>query len=161
MKKFLLLLLLIFSVVVVVFAQTIPTPCVADYKINNGGGNCPDVNGVEATGSLSLSFDEALDPDHLPGVTMVQDITDPSNPITIIDNTFRPGELLNNGDVRYCYYIGPANTNNLLGHGHVFRFTVSYLLPGGGLIICGEPFPLPVNFKSFTAARNKNIVAVK
>jgi hypothetical protein len=34
-------------------------------------------------------------------------------------------------------------------------------LSGGGLIICGAPFPLPVNFKSFGATRNKNIVALK
>jgi Secretion system C-terminal sorting domain len=160
MKKFLLLLLLIFSVVVI-FAQTVPTPCAAGYKINNGGGSCPDLNGVEATGSIELSFDEPVDPNHLPIITSVQDITDPSNPITIIDNTFREGVLLNNGKVKYCYYVGPANDHNLVGRHRKFRFTVSYQVAGGGLIICGAPFPLPVNFKSFTAARNKNIVALK
>jgi len=161
MKKFLLLLFLIFSVVVVFAQITFPTPCVADYKINNGGGGCPDVNGTKPTGSVTLSFDQPVDPDHIPGVTMVQDITDPNNPITVIDDTFRPGELLNNGDVKYCYYTGPASNNNLQGKHSIFRFTVGYQGPGGGLIPCGEQFPLPVNFKSFTATRNKNIVGLK
>jgi hypothetical protein len=160
MKKFLLLLLLIFSVVVI-FAQTVPTPCAEGYKINNGGGGCPDLDGAKATGSVELSFAEALDPDHLPIITSVLDVTDPNNPITIIDDTFREGVLLNNGNVKYCYYVGPANNHNLGGHNRKFRFTVSYQLTGGGLIICGAPFPLPVNFKSFAATRNKNIVALK
>lgn len=159
MKKILLLCLLIASVSLT-FAQAIPTPCVADYKINNGGGNCPDVNGISATGSVTLSFDVALDPNHLPIISLVQDITDPSNVQTVTDVTFSSGELLNNGDVRYCYYIGPNNNNNLLGHGSKFRFTVSYQGPSG-LIICGEQFPLPVSFKSFSAARNKNLVGLK
>src|SRR4030095_12480263 len=120
MKKFLLLLLLIFSVVVI-FAQIVPTPCVADYKINNGGGGCPDLQGVAATGSVELSLDEPLDPDHLPIVTRVEEISDPANPITIVDNTFREGVLLNNGDVKYCYYVGPANNHNLGGHNFKFR----------------------------------------
>jgi hypothetical protein len=160
MKKFLLLLLLIFSVVVI-FAQTIPTPCVADYKINNGGGSCPDLGGVEATGSVELSFDVPLDPNHLPIVTKVEEISDPANPITIVDNTFREGVLLNNGKVKYCYYVGPANNHNLAGHNFKFRFTVVYELSANVFTPCGEQFPLPVNFKSFTAARNKNIVALK
>jgi len=159
MKKILLLCLLIASVSLV-FAQTIPTPCATDYKINNGGGNCPDVNGIPATGSVTLSFDVALDPNHLPIISLVQDITDPNNVQTVTDVTFGPGELLHNGDVKYCYYLGPNNNNNLLGHNSQFRFTVSYQGPSG-LIICGEPFPLPVNFKSFSASRNKNLVSLK
>jgi hypothetical protein len=56
--------------------------------------------------------------------------------------------------------VGPNNNNNLLGHGAKFRFTVSYQGPSG-LIICGEPFPLPVSFKSFAASRTKNLVDLK
>jgi hypothetical protein len=159
MKKILLLCLLIASVSFV-FSQTIPTPCATDYKINNGGGNCPDVGGISATGSVTLSFDEALDPAHLPFISLVLDVTDPNNVTTVTDVTFGPGELLNNGDVKYCYYLGPNNNNNLLGHHSLFRFTVSYNGPNGP-VICGSQFPLPVNFKSFTAARNRNIVALK
>jgi Secretion system C-terminal sorting domain len=160
MKKFLLLLLLIFSVVVI-FSQTVPTPCPSDYKINNGGGNCPDIGGLSATGSVKLVFQEQLDPDHIPVIASVLDITDPNNPVPVTDVTFGAGELRNGDEVTYCYYVGPGNINNLAGHHLVFRFTVSYATSGGGSIICGEPFPLPVNFKSFTAMRNKNIVALK
>lgn len=159
MKKFLLLCLLIASVSSI-FAQTVPTPCVSDYRINNGGGNCPDLNGLEATGSITLSFDDALDPDHLPFISLVQEISDPNNVITITGVTFSEGVLLNNGSVKYCYYEGPSNNHNIRGHNSVFRFTVSYHTASGS-IICGAQFPLPVNFKLFTATRNKNIVALK
>jgi hypothetical protein len=161
MKKILLLCLLIASVSLI-FAQTVPTPCATDYRINNGGGNCPDdENGLAATGSVTLIFSEALDPNHIPAITTVLDITDLANPILVTGVSFGPGELRNDDEVTYCYYVGPGNINNLGGHNKVFRFTVSYATPGGGSIICGEQFPLPVNFKSFTATRNKNIVALK
>jgi hypothetical protein len=91
MKKILLLCLLISSVSFV-FAQTVPTPCASDYKINNGGGSCPDVNGGPATGSVTLSFDEAVDPNHLPVITVVLDVTDPNNTVPVTDVTFGSGE---------------------------------------------------------------------
>ena len=160
MKKILLLCLLIASVNII-FAQTIPTPCPADYKINNGGGQCPDVNGLSATGIVTLSFDVDLDPAHLPIITLVQDITDPdSPPIAITDISFGDAELNNNGTVSYCYYVGPNNNHNLSGHNSQFRFFVAYQ-SSSGLVICGEQFPLPVSLKSFTATRNKSLVALK
>jgi hypothetical protein len=159
MKKFLLSCLLIASVSLI-FAQTISRPCVADYKINNGGGNCPDVNGVSATGSVTLSFESDVDPAHVPLITAVSDITDPNNPVLVTGVTFGSGELLNNGDVKYCYYIGPNNNNNLLGHNSQFRFTVAYDI-NGQLFPCGTPITLPVVFKAFTASRSSNTVALK
>jgi hypothetical protein len=158
MKKILLLCLLIASVSLI-YAQTI-LPCNVDYKINNGGGNCPDVNGIPATGSITLSFDGTVTAGNIPVVSLVRDITDPGNPVTITDVTFGPGELNNNGTVTYCYYLGPNNNNNLLGHNAQFSFTIQYNV-NGNLVFCGPQFPLPVNFKSFTAARNKNLVALK
>jgi len=160
MKKILLSLLLMTSVNLV-FAQTsIPHPCVNDYKINNGGGSCPDLNGVVATGTVTLSFLVALNPSFLPEITAVTDITDPNNPIPVTGVTFGPGTLNNNGTVTYCYYLGPNNNNNLLGHNSKFRFTVFYHI-NGQPVPCGEEIILPVNFKSFTAARNQSNVVLK
>jgi hypothetical protein len=160
MKKILLLCLLIASVSFV-FAQNLP--CVSDYKINNGGGHCPDtvINGttVSATGTVTLSFDLAVDPNNMPILTTVFDLTDNPN-VPVPGITFGPGELNNNGTVTYCYYIGPNNTNNLLGHNHDFRFIVLYNV-NGSLVLCSGQAPLPVNFKSFTAVRSKNIVSLK
>ena len=160
MKKILLSLLLMASVNLV-FAQTpIPHPCVNDYKINNGGGSCPDLNGVVATGTVTLSFLVALNPNFLPEITAVTDITDPNNPIPVTGVTFGPGTLNNNGTVTFCYYLGPNNNNNLLGHNSKFRFTVFYHI-NGQAVPCGEEIILPVNFKSFTAARNNSNVVLK
>jgi len=158
MKKFLLSLLLISSVSLA-FAQSFP--CVTDYKINNGGGNCPDLNGVSATGSVTLSFDGAVDPNNIPVIFSVTDITDPNNPIVVTDVTFGPGQLNNNGTVSYCYYIGPNNNNNLLGHHSQFRFNIAYNVNGHLVPGCGSQIPLPASLKLFTAARSSNTVAIK
>jgi hypothetical protein len=159
MKKFLLSFLLIASVSLV-FSQTVLRPCVSDYKINNGGGQCPDLNGVSATGTVTLSFETAVDPNNLPTIVSVTDVTDPLNPVLISDVSFGPGTLNNNGTITYCYYVGPNNTNNLLGHNTSFRFTISYSGPNGP-VPCGEPITLPVSFKSFTASRSSNSVILK
>src|SRR5688572_32781847 len=111
MKKNLLLLLLILSSINLIFSQT---PCVSDYQINNGGGNCPNLNGVSATGTITLSF--PVDPGSVPTIVSVFDITDPLvPPVLVEDVNFGPGTLLNNGSVKYCYYVGPNNNNNLQG----------------------------------------------
>src|SRR5260221_819320 len=158
MKKILLSLLLIVSVNFV-FAQ-VSHPCVNDYKINNGGGSCPDFNGVTATGSVTLSFLIAIEPNFIPEITAVTDITDPINPIPVTGITFGPGTLLANGGVKYCYYLGPNNNNNLLGHSARFRFTIFYTI-NGQPVPCGDNIILPVSFKSFTAARNHSTVELK
>jgi Secretion system C-terminal sorting domain len=162
MKKILLSLLLIVSVNLI-FAQ-VQLPCVSSYKINNGGGSCPDtiLNGttVTATGSITLSFAGTVDPSHLPIITGVIDITDPFNPLPVSGITFGPGTLNNNGTVTYCYYVGPNNSNNLLGHNDKFRFIIAYDI-NGQLVPCVSNIPLPVNFKSFTAVRNHSTVALK
>jgi hypothetical protein len=154
MKKILLLFLLIVSSVSFVFSQN---PCVRDYQINNGGGNCPDINGTSATGIITLSFNGVIDPLLIPTIVSVTDITDPLNPVLVEDITFGTGELLNNGDVKYCYYVGPNNNNNLAGRNSVFRFIVSY----GGAPCSGEEGTLPVSFRAFTASRSNNVVALK
>ena len=153
MKKNLLLFLLMISSVSLVFSQN---PCPIDYKINNGGGQCPDVNGTSATGTVTLSFDGPIDPLNIPTIGTVYDVTDPLNPQLVTDVTFGSGTLLNNGDVLYCYYIGPNNNNNLLGANAQFRFIVSY-----NGTPCGEQGALPVSFRAFTAARSNSIVALK
>ena len=153
MRKNLLLFLLMLSSVSFVFSQT---PCVTDNQINNGGGACPDVNGVSATGTVTLSFDGPVDPNLIPSIVSVTDITDPLNPILITDVSFGPGDLLNNGDVKYCYYVGPNNNNNLQGANSEFRFFVSY-----NGTPCGEQGTLPVSFRLFTALRNNSVVALK
>jgi hypothetical protein len=157
MKKILLLCLLIASVCLV-FAQT---PCVNGSKVNNGGGNCPDINGISATGTVTLSFDGAVDPNNIPAILGVTDISDPNNPVSVTGVSFGEGTLLNNGDVRYCYYLGPNNNNNLLGHNATFTFIIAYTVNGQLVTCAGSPIILPANFKSFTAARSNNVVALK
>src|SRR6185503_11654496 len=108
MKKILLSLLLIASVNFV-FAQA-SLPCPTTYKINNGGGSCPDivVSGVtlSATGSITLSFDGTITASNIPVVSSVTDITDPLNSFPVTGITFGLGTLLATGDVEYCYYVG-------------------------------------------------------
>ena len=154
MKKFLLSLLLIASVSLV-FAQDLP--CVADYKINNGGGRCPDLNGVGATGSITLTFDGTISANNIP---VIVSVTDLSNNQVVVGVTFGPGTLNNNGTVTYCYYLGPNNNNNLAGHNAQLRFTIAYQGPNG-LVPCGPQSPLPVSFKLFTASRSSSAVAIK
>ena len=152
MKKNLLLFLLMLSSVSFVFSQT---PCPSDYRINNGGGNCPVLNGLSATGTITLSF--SVDPASVPTIVSVFDITDPLvPPVLVEDINFGPGTVQNNGDIRYCYYVGPNNNNNLLGANSQFRFLISY---SGTL--CVEEGTLPVSFRAFTAARNNSVVALK
>ena len=153
MKKILLLILLIVSSVSLVFSQN---PCVEDYQINNGGGNCPDINGTSATGTITLTFNGVIDPLLIPTIVSVTDITDPQNPVLVLDITFGTGTLLNNGDVKYCYYVGPNNNNNLGGRNSLFRFIVSY----NGAPCSGEEVTLPVSFRAFNASRNNSVVAL-
>ena len=153
MKKNLLLFSLMLSLASIVSSQT---PCISDYKINNGGGNCPDLNEGSATGIITLSFDGPIDPLSIPTIVNVTDITDPLNQQLLTDINFGPGILLDNGDVKYCYYAGPNRHNNLQGHNEVFRFLISY-----GGTPCGEQGALPVSFAAFTATRNNNVVALK
>ena len=154
MKKNLLLFLLMFSSISFVFSQT---PCVADYQVNNGGGNCPDLAGNSATGTITLTFDGPVDPLNIATIVSVFDITDPLNPVLVTDIVYGAGELLNNGDVKYCYYVGPANNNNLSGRNSRFRFLIVYA--GGAL--CVEGATLPVSFAAFTAARSSSVVSLK
>jgi hypothetical protein len=156
MKKFLLSLLLISSVSLV-FAQT-TLPCVVDYRINNGGGQCPAVNGISATGTVTLSFDGVIDPANIPIILSVATAADPNNPIPGV--SFGEGTLNNNGTVSYCYYVGPNNTNNLQGQHTEFFFHIAYQTPNG-LVPCGSQTPLPVSFKLFTASRSSSTVAIK
>jgi len=155
MKKFLLAFLLVASVG---FALSQDLPCVVDYRINNGGGLCPDLNGRSATGTVMLFFDGTIDPLHIPLVVSVATAADPNTPLT--DITFGEGTLNNNASVTYCYYVGPGNTNNLAGHHLELSFKIAYNF-GGSLVPCGSQSPLPVNFKSFTASRNSSTVSIK
>src|SRR5215203_5455523 len=154
MKKNLLLFLLMVSSVSVVFSQT---PCILNYQISNGGGNCPDLSGTSATGTITLAFDGPVDPLNVATIVSVFDITDPLNQFLVTDVTYGAGLLLNNGDVKYCYYVGPNNNNNLGGHNSLFRFLISYA--GGAL--CVEQGALPVAFSAFTASRSSSVVALK
>ncbi len=162
MKKILLSYLLMASVSL---ASAQSYPCISDYKItiiNNGGGNCPDsiIDGqlVTATGSVTLSFATAVDPNNLPVIVSVTSLD--SNKI-VEGVSFGPGTLNNNGTVTYCYYFGPNNNNNLLGHHGQFRFNIAYYVNGILRAGCGDQIPLPVSFKSFTASRSNSAVALK
>ena len=153
MKKMLFLVLLVVSSAGLVISQT---PCVSDYKINNGGGQCTDVNETPSTGTVTLSFDGPIDPLNIPTIISVTDITDPLDPQIMKEIDFGSGTLLNNGDVKYCYYVGPNNNNNLQGQQSQYRFFISY-----SGTPCGEQGALPVSFRAFTAVRANSVVALK
>jgi len=155
MKKSLLAFLFVASVS---FSLSQDLPCVLDYRINNGGGVCQDINGLSATGTVMLYFDGTIDPLHIPLVVSVATAADPNTPLANI--TFGEGTLNSNGSVTYCYYIGPGNTNNLAGHHLELSFKIAYNF-GGSLVPCGSQSPLPVSFKSFTATRNNSAVLIK
>ena len=146
----------------VLFAAAYAQPaCISDYKINNGGGNCPVVGGQQATGSLTLTFTFDIDPNALPEVIKAVDVTDPNNPIDVIDVTFIPNTWSTTKDeVTYCYYIGPNNNNNLQGANNNFEFVISYLVNGSPFICGNEDIPLPVHFSSFNANRQNSSVAI-
>lgn len=156
MKKILLSLLLVASVTAV-FSQAFPCPI--DFRVNNGGGSCPDtvINGVtlSATGTVRLTFDGPVPPNNIPRIVRVIEVL-ASGDTVITGISFGRGTLNSNGTVTYCYYAGPNNNNNLNGGGRDFRFVVFF-----GQMPCGSQSPLPVSFKSFTAARNRSNVIVK
>jgi hypothetical protein len=137
-----------------VFSQT---PCVSDYQINNGGGNCPVLNLTSATGTVTLSFNGIVDPQNIPTIAAVYENSDPLNPVLIADVDFGTGTLLNNGNVKYCYYVGPNNNNNLQGRNSVFKFIISY----NGAPCGGDQGALPVSFRAFSALRNNSVVELK
>ena len=143
------------------FAGFAQPACISDYKINNGGGNCPIDAGREATGSITLSFTFDIDPNNLPEVIKAVDVTDPNAPIDVLDVTFVANSWSTSKDeVTYCYYIGPANNNNLQGANNVFEFVITYLVNGSLIIFGNEDIPLPVHFTSFNANRQNSTVAI-
>src|SRR5262249_24022771 len=89
------------------------------------------------------------------------DITDPNNPVSVTGLQFGPADLNNNGTVSFCYYTGPNNNNDLQGHNSSFSFIVGYNVNGNLLSCSGAPIPLPVAFKSFSAARSNGVVNLK
>lgn len=150
MKTGLLIFLLIASVNV--FSQ----PCVTESKLNNGGGNCPDTAGFQATGSVTLTFNGTITSSLIPRIVRVDSMPGGTVPGVF----FGPGTLNNNGTVTYCYYLGPNNTNNLRGRGVDYTFVISY--SSIGIVPCGSSnIPLPVHFKSFNAVRSSSKVVVK
>jgi hypothetical protein len=152
MKKFLLGFLLTASVS---FALSQDLPCVIDYRINNGGGLCADLNG-RSNGTVMLIFDGTIDPLQIPILVSVATAADPSTPIAGV--TFGPGKLDGNGNVTYCFYT--SNPNNVAGHHLELSFTIAYNI-NGVLVPCGSLSPLPVSFKVFSASRNNSTVSIK
>jgi len=153
MKKILLSSILSFGL----FAGFAEQACISGYKINNGGGNCPVNAGRQATGSVTLTFTFDIDPANLPQVIKAVDVTVPGAPVDVTDVVFVPNSWSTSKDeVTYCYYIGPANNNNLQGAGHKFTFVITAMI-NGQPVNCGtENIPLPVHFSSFTATRSNS-----
>jgi len=158
--KRLLLSFMVTSSAMMVIAQSFP--CISDYKINNGGGSCPDtvIDGQlrTPTGSVTLTFEASVDPNDLAVIVTVTSLD--SNKI-VEGVLFGPGIVNNNGTVTYCYYVGPNNNNNLLGRHGTFRFNIAYNVNGTLVAGCGEQIPVPVILKSFTATRNNRAVDIR
>jgi len=153
MKRFLLSFLLFLSLGSFVIAQENPCPTVTGLRVNNAGD--PDNNGIcEAT----VSFEGTGDVQSQKGVQV---------------EVFCNGT---NSVLKQCFIIPQAGPQTTFTTGSfscpcsapltivVTRFTASNGNCQGGT--CGntiiiEPSPLPVKFKSFTASRSKEKVAVK
>jgi hypothetical protein len=160
MKKILLFAILLFASFVG-FAQTALYPCVTDYKLNNGGGCASSFQGLTLTGRVILTFESAVDPNNIPKILGATDISDPANPISILDVIFGAGTITKSDEVSFCYYSGPANLHNLQGAGKKYVFTVKYNGPNNIEVACGgEQIPLPVHFSSFNANRQSSTVAI-
>ena len=159
MKKTLLSICLIASATLV-FAQSFP--CVSDYKINNGGGHCPDtlIDGQleTATGSVTLTFDASVNPNN---PAIIVSITSLDSNAVVQGVSFGPGTLNSTGTVTYCYYVGPNNNNNLMGHHAQFRFNIAYYSNGILQAGCGEQIPVPISLKSLTVIRVDQVVNLK
>ena len=100
----------------------LPGSCVSSYKGNNGGGNCPELNGQPATGKVTLYFTSAFT--IAPAILSVTD----NDPATTLSNVFfGPGDLSNDGlSAQYCVYEGPNNNNNLWGGGIILTFNLQF-----------------------------------
>jgi hypothetical protein len=161
MKKILLSSILSL-VLFVAFGQTSLYPCVKDYKLNNGGGCSSTFQGLTLTGRVILTFESDVDPNNIPKILGATDISDASNPISILDVIFGDGAITKSDEVSYCYYSGPANLHNLQGAGKKYEFTVKYNGPNTVEVACGgEEIVLPVKFSSFNATRsNSSSVAI-
>ncbi len=153
MKKTLLLFVLSISMNCLL-AQA-PLPCLESYKINNGGGNCPLLNGQSATGKVTLTFDAAVDPNNLPVILGVNAPDESKVPTEIL---FGTGTVKSTFEVEYCFYEGGANLNNLDGGYAEYNFVIQY---EGFPVGCGELIPLPVKLRSFAAVRNNSNVELK
>lgn len=131
--------------------------CVVSFTGNNGGGNCdPLSNGDVATGTITICFDQPVTEATAPDITCVFDLTN-LEPITGL--TFVLLKIDNQGCAVYCYYEGPNNNNNLFGANTSYSFCTND--PVSGQPTCGvEEAPLPVNFRSFTAVRNRSNVGL-
>ncbi len=152
MKKLLLSFLIFLSFGCIVMAQENPCPTITGIRVNNAGD--PDNNGIcDAT----VSFNGTGDVQSQKGVQV---------------EVFCSGTSV----LKQCFIIpkaGPATTYTTGNFSCpcsapltivVTRFTASNGNCQGGT--CGntfiiDPSPLPVKFKSFTASRNKEKVAVK
>jgi len=150
MKKILLTIAFSLSIFFI-YAQ-----CVVSFRGNNGGGNCdPLPDGGLATGTITICFDVPVTEATAPDITCVFDIT---NSVFIEGLTFVLLKIDNKGCAVYCYYEGPNNTNNLFGANTSYSFCTER--PGTSQNSCVEEGALPVNFRSFTAVRNRSNVGL-
>src|SRR4030095_2154439 len=100
-----------------------PLPgCVASYRGNNGGGNCPNLGNLPPTGTITLFFTTSVTV--APTVLSVTS-SDPTDNLS--DVLFGPGMLSNDGlSAEYCYYVGPNNNHNLFGANVVLTFNLQF-----------------------------------
>src|SRR4030095_10080247 len=111
--------------------------CLAGYKGNNGGGNCPDLNGLPPTGTVTLSFTTSFT--IAPTILSVTS-SDPSDDLS--DIIFGPGVLSSNGlSAEYCYYVGPNHNHNLWAGNIVLTFNLQFAVGQGCSQQGGQPAP--------------------
>src|SRR4030095_15632853 len=100
-----------------------PLPgCVASYKGNNGGGNCPNLGNLPPTGTITLFLTTSVT---IAATVLSVTSSDPTDNLS--DVLFGPGMVSNDGlSVEYCYYVGPNNNHNLFGAGVALTFNLQF-----------------------------------
>ena len=154
MKKILLSAAFSVFAIAASFAQY---PCVdlfAKISANNGGGDCPELNGEKASGKIQLDF--LFPPLMAPEITAIYDLnSDPLNPMADVEFQFH--SMSEDGlSATYCYYYSGQGQLHLNKGTNEYKFDIKY---EGYTGPCqADQIPLPVKLHSFTAARKSEKV---
>lgn len=155
MKKILLSAAFSVFAIAATFAQY---PCIdvfAKISANNGGGNCPDLNGEKASGKIQLDF--LFPPLMAPSITAIFNLDSDEPGTAMAGVEFQFQSMSADGlSATYCYYYSGQGQLHLNQGINNYRFTIEYAGYSGPCQ--ADEIILPVKLHSFTAARNNEKV---